>query len=148
MIVRNNDSDPVTIQFGLGDTNSTSTNLASGASREISVSASNGVAYSFQVRAQASGKNPSGTQTRSIKGITANIANPGPGFSAAIAGNTTAGFMGYVGQTTFGTTMTSAMSTLNLTQGSTQFLTDPLLKFRHAGKIKFINQRAIRRQLS
>jgi hypothetical protein len=40
--------------------------------------------------------------------------------------------------------MTQIMSDLGITQGNAQFTTDPLLKFVHRGKIKYINQRTIR----
>jgi len=56
----------------------------------------------------------------------------------------TSGFFGLVDQTDFGTTMTQVMSDLGITGGLAQFTTDPLLKFLHRGKIKYINQKPIR----
>jgi hypothetical protein len=44
--------------------------------------------------------------------------------------------------------MTQVMSDLGITQGTAQFTTDDLLKFVHNGKIKYINQRNIRRSIS
>jgi hypothetical protein len=60
----------------------------------------------------------------------------------------TSGFFGTVSQEDFGTTMTQVMTDLGITQGTAQFTTDPLLKFRHRGKIKYINQRTIRNGIS
>ena len=60
----------------------------------------------------------------------------------------TSGFFGLVDQTDFGTTMTQVMSDLGITGGLAQFTTDPLLKFLHRGKIKYINQKPIRWSLS
>jgi hypothetical protein len=40
------------------------------------------------------------------------------------------------------------MSDLGITQGNAQFTTDPLLKFIHRGKVKYINQRTIRNGIS
>jgi hypothetical protein len=60
----------------------------------------------------------------------------------------TSGFFGLVDQATFGTTMTQIMTDLGITQGTAQFTTDPLLKFLHRGKIKYINQRPIRHSIS
>jgi hypothetical protein len=69
----------------------------------------------------------------------------------------TAGFFGLVSQEEFfgdDTTYTSMSDVigpdpgLDFTQGTTQFTTDPLLKFLHRGKIKYINQRTIRESIS
>jgi hypothetical protein len=72
----------------------------------------------------------------------------GPGPQELVAGDLDAGFFGRTTQQQFGTTMTQVMSDLGITQGTAQFTTDRLLKFIHRGKIKYINQKTIRRSIS
>jgi len=75
--------------------------------------------------------------------------NLGPGPTELIAGSLdTAGFFGQTSQTDFGRTMTQVMSDLGITQGTAQNTSDPLLKFIHQGKIKYINKRTIRHSIS
>jgi hypothetical protein len=72
----------------------------------------------------------------------------GPGPQELVAGDLDAGFFGLTTQEDFGTTMTQVMSDLGITQGIAQFTTEPLLKFIHKGKIKYINKKTIRRGIS
>jgi hypothetical protein len=72
----------------------------------------------------------------------------GPGPTELVAGDYNAGFFGLTTQTDFGGTMSQVMTDLGITQGIAQFTTDPLLKFIHKGKIKYINQKPIRRSIS
>jgi hypothetical protein len=72
----------------------------------------------------------------------------GPGPQRLIAGDLDAGFFGLTTQEDFGTTMTQVMSDLGISQGNPQFTTEPLLKFIHKGKIKYINQKTIRNAIS
>jgi hypothetical protein len=60
----------------------------------------------------------------------------------------TAGFFGLVSQEDFGISMADVMSTFGINQGTAQNESDPLLKFLHRGKIKYINQKTIRRTIS
>ena len=60
----------------------------------------------------------------------------------------TSGFFGTVSQEDFGITMTQVMSDLGINQGTAQNESDPLLKFLHRGKIKYINQKTIRHTIS
>jgi hypothetical protein len=77
----------------------------------------------------------------------------GPGPQELKAGDYNAGFFGLCTQEDFfGNTTdnmaTPIMSSLGISEGTAQFTTDPLLKFIHKGKIKYINQRTIRHSLS
>lgn len=77
----------------------------------------------------------------------------GPGPQELKAGDYNAGFFGLCTQEDFfGNTTdnmaTPIMSSLGISQGTAQFTTDPLLKFIHKGKIKYINQRTIRHSIS
>ena len=72
----------------------------------------------------------------------------GPGPQELVAGDLDAGFFGLTTQEDFGTTMTQVMSDLGISQGTAQNIGDPLLKFIHRGKIKYINQRTIRHSIS
>jgi len=78
----------------------------------------------------------------------------GPGPQELVAGDlNSAGFFGLCTQEDFfGNTTdnmaTPIMSSLGISQGTAQFTTDPLLKFIHKGKIKYINQRTIRHSTS
>jgi len=75
--------------------------------------------------------------------------NLGPGPTQLIAGSLdTAGFFGQTTQADFGITMTQVMSDLGITEGPAQNTGDDLLKFVHNGKIKYINQKSIRRSIS
>ena len=74
--------------------------------------------------------------------------NLGPGSTTIIGGDLTTGFFGEVSQADFGITMTQVMSDLGITQGTAQFTTEPLLKFIHDGKVKFINKKTIRYSIS
>lgn len=73
---------------------------------------------------------------------------PGPGPQEVIAGDYTAGFYGEISQTDFGITMTQVMSDLGITEGTDQNTSEPLLKFVHDGKVKFINKKTIRHSIS
>ena len=75
--------------------------------------------------------------------------NLGPGPQTLIAGDLqSAGFFGLTTQGDFGITMGEVVSNLGITQGTAQFTNDPLLKFVHQGKIKYINTRPIRHTIS
>lgn len=75
--------------------------------------------------------------------------NLGPGPQTLIAGDlNSAGFFGETTQADFGITMTQVMSDFGITDGDPQFTADPLLKFIHNGKIKFINKKTIRYGIS
>jgi len=79
---------------------------------------------------------------KSFKGTFFNL---GVGSTTLVAGDlTTAGFFGSVSQADFGITMTQLMSDLGITEGTAQNTSEPLLKFIHRGKIKYINKKAIR----
>jgi hypothetical protein len=75
-------------------------------------------------------------------------ANLGPGPTTLVAGNASAGFFGTATQAQFGRTMTQVMSDLGISEGTAQFTDDPLFKFIHNGKIKYINQRTIRHTIT
>lgn len=77
----------------------------------------------------------------------AEITGLGPGSQELVAGTYIAGFFGTVSQADFGITMTQVMSDLNITEGTAQNVNEPLLKFIHNGKIKYINKKTIRHSI-
>lgn len=68
----------------------------------------------------------------------------GVGSTTLVAGDMDAGFFGEVSQGDFEITMTQVMSDLDITGGIAQNTSEPLLKFIHDGKIKYINKKTIR----
>ena len=144
--LRNNDNVTATIYYEVNDSTpdlTVSVGPGSTVSRTISgLNPSTG--YTIYARALASGKVTSSTVST---GFTTD-ANTGPGPSSLIAGNSTTGFFGEVSQSTFGKTMTSVMSDLGITNGAAQNTSEPLLKFIHDGKVKFINKKTIRYNIS
>jgi hypothetical protein len=77
----------------------------------------------------------------------------GAGPTELVAGDYNAGFFGLCTQEDFfGNTTdnmdTPIMSDLGISQGTVQNTTEPLLKFIHKGKIKYINKKNIRYDIS
>lgn len=54
-----------------------------------------------------------------------------------------AGFFGEVSQSEFGVTMTQALIDLGILNSSSGVSNEPLLKFIHNGKIKYINKKLL-----
>jgi len=74
--------------------------------------------------------------------------NLGPGSQELIAGDMTAGFFGEVTTTEFGADHADLYTLIGLTDGTLQNQTEPLLKFIHDGKIKFIPKKSTRNATS